>query len=155
MMALNSEVTFQKRWKLVFFARKLFQKLSHKFICQRFSFSDIAFFGAKTFARRGELPKAISQQQLLPKIPLTKNFINMAKTNFYAVFKGKNGVSGIYSTWDECQKLTKGVSGVQYKKFSTRAEAEDYLRERMGPSSITPRWISYTVYNLVFAFVHV
>lgn len=50
----------------------------------------------------------------------------MAKKKFYAVRVGR--ISGIYGTWDECQKQVNGVSGAEYKSFSTLAEAEQYLQ---------------------------
>lgn len=50
----------------------------------------------------------------------------MAKAkNFYAVRKGV--VSGIYTTWGECQQNINGFSGAEYKGFSTREEAEAFL----------------------------
>ena len=51
----------------------------------------------------------------------------MAKKNFYAIKKGKNGVNNlIVTTWSECSKIVLGFNS-EYKGFSTREEAEDYL----------------------------
>lgn len=50
----------------------------------------------------------------------------MAK-KFYAVKNGKDGVSGIYLTWEECKSQVEGVSGVQYKSFPTPEEAAAFL----------------------------
>lgn len=50
----------------------------------------------------------------------------MAKKKYYAVKVGK--VSGIYCTWDQCKEQTEGVSGAQYKSFSTLDEAEQYIQ---------------------------
>ena len=50
----------------------------------------------------------------------------MAK-KFYAVKNGKNGVSGIYLTWEECKAQVEGVSGVSYKSFPTAEEAAAFL----------------------------
>ncbi|MDO5558405.1 MAG: ribonuclease H family protein [Oscillospiraceae bacterium] len=44
---------------------------------------------------------------------------------YYAVKVGVK--TGIYDTWEECQKQTKGFSGAVFKSFSTKKEAEDYL----------------------------
>lgn len=52
----------------------------------------------------------------------------MAK-KYYAVKHGKDGVSGVYLTWEDCKAQVDGVSGVRYKGFSTLAEAEAFLRE--------------------------
>lgn len=44
---------------------------------------------------------------------------------FYAV---RNGIKpGIYLSWDECKKNIDGYSGVVYKSFKTRAEAEGFM----------------------------
>lgn len=50
----------------------------------------------------------------------------MAK-KYYAVKNGKDGESGIYLTWEDCKAQVEGVSGVRYKGFSTREEAEAFL----------------------------
>lgn len=45
--------------------------------------------------------------------------------NFYAV---KNGYHiGIFNTWEECQKEINGYSGAEFKKFSNRRDAENYI----------------------------
>lgn len=47
----------------------------------------------------------------------------MAK--FYAV---KNGYHiGIFNTWEDCQKEVSGYSGAEFKRFSSRHDAEEYL----------------------------
>ena len=44
---------------------------------------------------------------------------------FYAVRKGNQ--TGIFSTWDECKQAISGFSGAQFKKFSTKEEAEAFM----------------------------
>ncbi|MCM1145161.1 MAG: viroplasmin family protein [Blautia sp.] len=44
---------------------------------------------------------------------------------YYAIRKGLT--PGIYTSWEECQQNIKGVSGAEYKSFSTREDAETYL----------------------------
>jgi len=46
-------------------------------------------------------------------------------SKFYAVKKGR--ISGIYTSWSECQKQTSGFSGAIYKSFTKRGDAEAYL----------------------------
>ncbi len=46
---------------------------------------------------------------------------------YYAV--KTNGAGTIYTSWDECKKHVSGVSGVVYKSFQTRAEAENFLND--------------------------
>lgn len=46
---------------------------------------------------------------------------------FYAV---KNGYHiGIFNTWEECSKEVKGFSGAQYKSFTSRDEAEAFIKD--------------------------
>ncbi|KAG5670564.1 hypothetical protein PVAND_000818 [Polypedilum vanderplanki] len=60
---------------------------------------------------------------------------------FYAVAKGKE--TGIYSTWDDCQLQVKGFSGAIYKKFKTKAEAEEFIEKKSEPVK-KKRKIEYT-----------
>ena len=48
---------------------------------------------------------------------------------FYAVKKGK--VPGIYTSWDACKSMVHGFPGAVYKGFATRAEAEQFLEEKI------------------------
>lgn len=47
---------------------------------------------------------------------------------FYAVKKGRK--TGIYSTWKECEKNTKGYKGQQFKKFERKESAQAYMQGR-------------------------
>ena len=51
----------------------------------------------------------------------------MAKNKFYAVKAGRGKVPYIYETWAECKEAVIGFSGVKYKSFKSREEAEEYL----------------------------
>lgn len=35
--------------------------------------------------------------------------------------------AGVYNTWEETQKVTKGVSGVEFKSFKTEKEAREFV----------------------------
>ena len=48
----------------------------------------------------------------------------MAK-KFYAVRQGR--VSGVYTTWADCEKQVKGFGGAIYKSFPTEAEARAFV----------------------------
>ncbi|API88962.1 MULTISPECIES: ribonuclease H1 domain-containing protein [Marinilactibacillus] len=48
----------------------------------------------------------------------------MAK-KYYAIKKGKN--PGIYTSWAEAQQQVSGFSGAEFKSFSSKNEAENYL----------------------------
>lgn len=50
----------------------------------------------------------------------------MAK-KYYAVKQGKR--TGIYTTWDECKQNVHGYPGAEYKSFTSKAEAENYLTD--------------------------
>ena len=50
----------------------------------------------------------------------------MAKKKYYAVRIGK--VPGIYETWNDCTAQVNGVSGAEYKSFSTIEEATAYIQ---------------------------
>ena len=52
----------------------------------------------------------------------------MAKKKYYAVRVGRK--PGIYNTWAECQKETKGVSGAAFKSFATREEAMAFVNPK-------------------------
>jgi ribonuclease HI len=45
---------------------------------------------------------------------------------FYAVARGSR--PGIYMEWADCSEAIEGAKGAKYKKFNTRAEAEDFIR---------------------------
>ncbi len=47
-------------------------------------------------------------------------------SKYYAVKAGKT--PGIYKTWNECQKQTKGFSGAVFKSFKTEKEAKEYIK---------------------------
>lgn len=49
----------------------------------------------------------------------------MSKKKFYAVRKGKK--TGIFNTWDECKEQVNGYSGAEYKSFTTKEEANEYI----------------------------
>lgn len=49
----------------------------------------------------------------------------MAAKKFYAVRKGHS--VGIFESWEECKAAVEGFSGAEYKGFTNRAEAEEYL----------------------------
>lgn len=45
----------------------------------------------------------------------------MAKKKYYVVWEGLK--TGVFDTWDECAKYTKGQSGAKYKSFKSKEEA--------------------------------
>ena len=51
---------------------------------------------------------------------------------YYSVRRGR--VPGIYTDWGECLKQVSGFSGAVYKSFSTRLEAESFLKNEEASS---------------------
>ena len=47
---------------------------------------------------------------------------------YYAVRRGRK--PGIYRTYEECEKQVSGFSHQEYKKFSSREAAEEYMQEK-------------------------
>ena len=68
------------------------------------------------------------------------------KKKFYVVWNGTE--PGIYPTWEECRRQTRGVKGAVFKAFDTESEAEeafysapaDYIRQNAngGGAGIAP-----------------
>ena len=50
----------------------------------------------------------------------------MSKKKYYAVKIGR--VTGIFDNWDECKASVDSYSGADYKSFTTKQEAEQYLK---------------------------
>lgn len=46
--------------------------------------------------------------------------------SFYAVARGR--VTGVFSTWAECQKQVKGFNGAVFKKFDSRKDADNFVK---------------------------
>jgi ribonuclease HI len=46
----------------------------------------------------------------------------MAKKRFYVIWRGKE--TGVFDSWDECEKHIRGFAGAEYKSFPTRELAE-------------------------------
>ncbi len=58
----------------------------------------------------------------------------MAK--YYAIKIGKK--TGIFSTWKECKEYVDGFSGAEYKSFTRKSEAEEYLGIEKPKKPIPP-----------------
>ena len=48
------------------------------------------------------------------------------KNKFYAVARGHQ--TGIFKSWEQCQKQTRGFKKADYKSFDTKKEAEEWLK---------------------------
>ena len=65
-------------------------------------------------------------------------------STFYAVHYGRT--PGVYLSWPECQAEVKGISNATYKKFSTRNEAETFVRH--GYNKTLKRSYPSTIYTI-------
>jgi Predicted double-stranded RNA/RNA-DNA hybrid binding protein len=52
----------------------------------------------------------------------------MGKKNVYAVRNGIN--TGIFQSWEECEKQIKGFKGAEFKGFPSMQEAQQYLSNK-------------------------
>ena len=46
---------------------------------------------------------------------------------YYAVKVGRE--TGIYTSWEEAEKLVKGYSDAKYKSFKTKKDADHYMKD--------------------------
>jgi ribonuclease HI len=46
---------------------------------------------------------------------------------YYAVKNGRN--NGIYDTWESCKEQVQGFKDAQFKKFKSKQEADDYMKD--------------------------
>ena len=62
----------------------------------------------------------------------------MAKKKVYAVRKGKT--TGLFYSWNECEKAVNGYPGAEFKSFLTEEEAKKYLgyKERKSENAYIP-----------------
>jgi len=62
----------------------------------------------------------------------------VAKKKYYAVRKGAQ--TGVFDSWDICKLFVDGFPGAEYKSFSTKKEAVEYLggQESSEPSEDIP-----------------
>ncbi|GAA0128536.1 ribonuclease H family protein [Methanococcus maripaludis] len=51
-------------------------------------------------------------------------------SKIYAVRKGRK--TGLFNTWAECENQVKGFSGAEFKSFTSKIDAEDYLNLKSG-----------------------
>jgi ribonuclease HI len=58
----------------------------------------------------------------------------MAKNKVYAVYS--EGQSQLFDSWDACKPHVQGISGVKYKGFAKKAEAEAFLAECKGEAPV-------------------
>ncbi|KAJ2918384.1 hypothetical protein MD484_g2007, partial [Candolleomyces efflorescens] len=75
---------------------------------------------------RKSLPRIRGPSLSKLRIPIALKVMAPKANAFYAVRKGHE--PGVYLTWSDCERQAKGYPNAKYKKFATRAEAEDFVR---------------------------
>ncbi|KAF3202390.1 hypothetical protein TWF191_002954 [Orbilia oligospora] len=75
----------------------------------------------KSFTTQGE-----AEQYLSGKDPSNDPNSPSYVPKFYGVRSG--GTPGVYTSWEECQKHVVGVKNPKFRQFSTREEAEAFVR---------------------------
>ena len=89
-------------------------------------------YNKKTGARKERLPEAAADVQ--GRIERLTGGRRMAKKKVYAVRTGRE--TGIFDTWDECQKMVTGYPGAEFKGFLTRDEAEAFLNREKSTADV-------------------
>jgi ribonuclease HI len=69
----------------------------------------------------------IQSQFVILKEIMRRKLGSMASKKYYVVWQGRK--TGIFETWAECEKQTKGYQGARFKSFPTLAEAKQALNE--------------------------
>ncbi|WP_445486948.1 ribonuclease H1 domain-containing protein [Niallia sp. 03133] len=59
----------------------------------------------------------------------------MAKKKYYVVWNGRK--TGIFSTWAECEKQTKGFQGASFKSFPSLEEAQDAFSQGKNTGTVS------------------
>ncbi|MFO7710147.1 MAG: ribonuclease H family protein [Candidatus Woesearchaeota archaeon] len=49
---------------------------------------------------------------------------------YYAVLNGRGKTPAIYTNWDECKEKVIGYPNAQFKKFKTKSEAQEYIKNQ-------------------------
>lgn len=71
----------------------------------------------------------------------------MVKTYYYAVAKGYQ--VGIFNVWEKCKSSVEHFPNARYKKFSTKSEAENFIRTFQPNISDVPCFCdSTTIHNV-------
>jgi ribonuclease HI len=76
-------------------------------------------------------PSQEAANAFLNGVKLSTSAPSGAETRFYGIQRGR--VPGVYTDWNKAQEQIRGFARPRYRKFSTREEAEDFVREGQKP----------------------
>ena len=76
-------------------------------------------------------PSQEAANAFLNGVKLPTSASSGAETRFYGIQRGR--VPGVYTDWTKAQEQIRGFVRPRYRKFSTREEAEDFVREGQKP----------------------
>ena len=75
----------------------------------------------------------------------------MVKQKYYVVWKGRK--TGIFTTWETCEKQVKGFVGAEYKAFGTKQEAEAALNgkyeDHKGKPASSGKWKAASIKPII------
>jgi ribonuclease HI len=72
-------------------------------------------------------PSQEAADAFLKGVKLPTDPENTENTRFYGIQRGR--VTGVYTDWEKAQEQIRGFARPRYRKFSTREEAEEFVRE--------------------------
>ncbi|POS72489.1 ribonuclease H [Diaporthe helianthi] len=85
--------------------------------------------------KKGEAPDASNEANKMSQASI-KRKRRPGEQRFYSVRAGK--IPGVYMSWAECQAMTNGFAGANYKSFSTYEEAELYAAGKNPNPGVAP-----------------
>ncbi|KAJ5317243.1 hypothetical protein N7508_001751 [Penicillium antarcticum] len=72
-------------------------------------------------------PSQEAANAFLNGVKLPTNASSGAETRFYGIQRGR--VPGVYTDWNKAQEQIRGFARPKYRKFSSRDDAEDFVRD--------------------------
>lgn len=125
--------------------------LSSAFLLRQASFAGDASLSPMTRQKKAGRGFAKSSRS-----PYASASPSSGRRKFYAVRGGRDGFSGVLSSWDECKVQVTGVSGVAFKSFRTYDEALAFAQNRPQDAPFTERKkkfyaVRYNGFQEVFA----
>ncbi|KAM3427910.1 hypothetical protein NHJ13734_008809 [Beauveria thailandica] len=69
----------------------------------------------------------MNRKRAAPSLAVTASSAASLSASYYAVAVGSP--TGIFNEWDDAAEAIKGIKGLKYKRFSSRAKAVDYIQE--------------------------
>jgi ribonuclease HI len=104
--------------------------VSNSAITKYFHWRLVCFLIVKSFPTREEADAYVAGREA----PSISTQPSSQVEKFYGVARGR--VPGVYTDWATAQEQIVGWKGPKYKKFATKAEAEEFVRSGSGSSAM-------------------